>query len=291
MDYVVSMEKAIDFIEENMMKKLCLREVADAAGFSAYHFHRIFKSVTGDCFKEYIRKRRLTEASFDLLYTDGRIIDIALKYQFGSQEAFTRAFKKIYRKTPAKYRKNKKNLTYYHRNKLNVEQIKNLIGSIEIEYNSLSVKELKLVGVEYVEKYNNTTFNKMLTDFISKKDIIPNAIDPNIIIGLCNYNVYDFDPDINKINFMFCTEVKDFKEIPKGMVAKTLFKKNYLVFVHKDSRDKICVADQYIYGSFLPKLKCELLEGEDIIMFDYRKDNETKLYVPIKNTIKTGDES
>lgn len=282
MDYVICMEKSIDFIEENIMKKISLKEVADAAGFSTYHFHRIFKAMTGDCLKEYIRKRRLTQASLDLLYTETRILDIALKYQFGSQEAFTRAFKKIYRKTPAKYRNNKKNLTYYHRNKMDTQKIKNLTESIEVGYHSVIEKELKLVGIEYIEKYNKTNFNKMLADFVSRKDIIPNTVNSNIITGICHYNVYDFDPNTNKIHFMFCTEVKDFKEIPKGMVTKTLPKNDYLTFVHKASRDKLCEADQYIYGSFLPKSGYELLEGEDLVMFDYRNDNETKLYVPIK---------
>lgn len=282
MDYLICMEKSIDFIEENIMKKITLREVAEEAGFSAYHFHRVFKGMTGEGLKEYIRRRRLTEASFDLLYTDERIIDIAVKYQFGSQESFTRAFKKIYHKTPATYRKNKKNLVYYHKGKMDIPKIRNIEESIEVRYHSMIETELKLVGIEYVEKYNKTTFNRMLKDFINKKDIIKNAVNPNIIIGICHYNVYDFDPNTNKIHIMFCTEVKDFKEVPKGMTTRILPKKDYLVFVHKASRDNICDADQYIYGNFLPNSGYELLEGEDLVMFDYRKSNETKLCVPIK---------
>ncbi|GAA0180174.1 AraC family transcriptional regulator [Clostridium sediminicola] len=283
MDYVTCMEKSIEFIEENIVKAISLKEVAVVGGFSFYHFHRIFKAMTGECLKEYIRRRRLTQASLDLLYTDQRIIDIAVKYQFGSQEAFTRAFKKVYRKTPAIYRKNKRNLSYYHRNKMDAQRIKMVTEIIEIGYESVFEKELKLVGIEYIEKYNKTTFNKMLTDFVSKKDDIQNTVNPDIIIGICHYNVYDFDPNINKIHYMFCTEVKDFKDIPKDMVTKTLSKKDYLVFLHKASRDKIGDADRYIYGSFLPKSGYELLEGEDLVMFDYKKDNETKLFVPIKS--------
>lgn len=54
---------------------------------------------------EYNRMRRLANASAALLYTNERILDIALYYQFESQESFTRAFKKIYKLLPGKYRR------------------------------------------------------------------------------------------------------------------------------------------------------------------------------------------
>jgi len=282
MDYIICMEKSIDYIEENIMSKISLKEVADVVGFSEYHFHRIFKAVTGDCLKEYIRKRRLTQASLDLLYTDTRIIDIAIKYQFGSQEAFTRAFKKIYHKTPAKYRNNKRNLTYYHRYKIDCKKIKYLEERIKVEYHSVIEKGLKVVGIEYVGKYNKTNFDKMLTNFVNIKGIIKNGINSDTIIGICHYNVYDFDPDTNEIHFIFCIEVEDFEAIPEGMITKIIPRRDYLAFIHKGSRDKIFEVDEYIYGRFLPKSNHELLEGGDLMMFNYKDNNETKFYVPIK---------
>jgi len=54
---------------------------------------------------EYIRRRRLANASTALIFTNERILDIAFYYQFQSQEAFTRAFKKIYHLPPGQYRK------------------------------------------------------------------------------------------------------------------------------------------------------------------------------------------
>ncbi|WP_176461955.1 effector binding domain-containing protein [Anaeromicrobium sediminis] len=282
------MRKSIDFIEYNIIKNISLKEVADAGGFSLHHFQRIFKAMTGDCLREYIRKRRLTCASFELLYTDARIIEIALKYQFGSQESFTRAFKKVYNKTPAKYRKDKKNITYYHREKIDVENMKHITENIQVVYHSMIEKELKVVGVEYVENYNMSTFNKMLKDFIGRKDIIENAVDSNKIMGICYSDVSDFYPE-KRVHYMFCTEVSDFKEIPKGMVAKVLPRREYLVFIHKASREKIDDTYKYIYGSFLPKSGYELLEGEDITMFDYKNNNESRLYVPIKKENNTNN--
>ncbi|MCE5173330.1 helix-turn-helix transcriptional regulator [Paenibacillus profundus] len=67
-------------------------EIAEWVGYSPYHFHRIFQSVTRNSVSEYIRGRRLTLAAYDLFYSNLRIVEIAIKYHFTSQEAFTRAF-------------------------------------------------------------------------------------------------------------------------------------------------------------------------------------------------------
>mgnify|MGYP002719756888 CR=1 FL=1 len=98
-------KKIIFYVEENLHEPLTLESIASQSYFSKYHFHRIFQSSIGMTVTEYIRLRRLANASSDLLYTNERILDIALYYRFESQESFTRAFKEIYKLPPGKYRK------------------------------------------------------------------------------------------------------------------------------------------------------------------------------------------
>lgn len=95
----------MDYIEVRLDEVLTIGEIAKQAGYSKYHFHRIFKNNIGISISDYIRQRRLARASSALLYTNLRILDIALQNQFESQEAFTRAFKKYYRFPPGQYRK------------------------------------------------------------------------------------------------------------------------------------------------------------------------------------------
>lgn len=109
MKYDTCIRKSIKYIEDNLDKKIELDELAEKVFLSKYHFHRIFHAGTGEPVAEYIRRRRLTEAARELLSTDNKIIDIALKYQFGSQEAFTKAFKKIYGMPPREFRKSRIN--------------------------------------------------------------------------------------------------------------------------------------------------------------------------------------
>lgn len=105
MHYEGIIKKSIAYIEEQLHESLTMEDIAKQVGFSKFHFHRIFLSLIGMSVTEYIRMRRLANASAALIYTDERILDISLYYHFESQEAFTRAFKKHYQLPPGQYRK------------------------------------------------------------------------------------------------------------------------------------------------------------------------------------------
>ncbi len=98
-------QKVINWIESNLHDNISAYDIADSAGYSKFHFHRIFQTSIGMSVASYIRMRRLAKAAVTLLQTDKRIIEIAIYYQFESQEAFTRAFKKKYHLPPGQYRK------------------------------------------------------------------------------------------------------------------------------------------------------------------------------------------
>lgn len=105
MQYESIINKTINYIEKHLEHPLTVEEIAEQAGFSKFHFHRIFLEEVGMSITEYIRMRRMANAAVALLFTNNRILDIALNYHFESQEAFTRAFKKYYHLPPGKYRK------------------------------------------------------------------------------------------------------------------------------------------------------------------------------------------
>ena len=108
--YMNEIQAALSFIEMNLGEDISLGSIANAVGFSKFYFHRTFQSEVGIPLYEYIRKRRLASASALLRNTDMPILDIAITFQFDSQEAFTRAFKSIYQLPPGRYRKAIKNL-------------------------------------------------------------------------------------------------------------------------------------------------------------------------------------
>jgi AraC family transcriptional regulator len=105
MDYTMQIKQSINYINNNLCEKLNLKNIAKQAYFSEFHFHRLFKKNTGISVMKYVRKMRLENAARKLENTNRKITDIALDHQFGSEESFSRAFKKIYNKSPRDYRK------------------------------------------------------------------------------------------------------------------------------------------------------------------------------------------
>ncbi len=105
LSYNEAIKRTIDWIEQHLQEEIHIDDVTRVSHFSRYHFHRIFQNEVGISVASYIRLRRIVHAAMKLLHTSDRILDIALTYQFESQEAFTRAFKKIYHLPPGQYRK------------------------------------------------------------------------------------------------------------------------------------------------------------------------------------------
>lgn len=105
MSYSPIIQKTIEHIESHLHDDLSLERVAQFAGFSKFHYHRIFQKEVGVTASEYIRYRRIANSANLLLYTEEKIIDIAFYYRFETQESFARSFKKYYKLPPGQYRK------------------------------------------------------------------------------------------------------------------------------------------------------------------------------------------
>lgn len=113
MDMLQNMNAALQYIEENLTKTIDYKEVAKAAMCSEYHFKRMFSFLAGVTLSEYIRRRRLTLAAFDLTTGHDKVIDIALNYGYSSPDSFTRAFVNLHGMTPTEARVQRHSLKAY----------------------------------------------------------------------------------------------------------------------------------------------------------------------------------
>ncbi len=104
MDWLERMNGALKYIEDNLTDEIYFDKVARIACCSTYHFQRMFSFITGIPLSEYIRRRRLTLAAFELQSSDIRIIELAGKYGYDSPNSFTRAFEKLHGITPTSAR-------------------------------------------------------------------------------------------------------------------------------------------------------------------------------------------
>lgn len=110
MDWIRNLNRALEYIEDNIEKDLTNEIVAKEAFSSNYHFCRMFSLLAGKSLGEYIKERKLTLASQDIISKKMKIVDVALKYGYSEPSAFTKAFKRFHGVAPSKAVGSEKNL-------------------------------------------------------------------------------------------------------------------------------------------------------------------------------------
>lgn len=148
MNYLHQVNQALDYIELHLDADISLEQVAKQAGISQWHFARIFRALTNETLKSYIRSRRLSEALNLLLTSDERIIEIALGAGFGSQESFSRAFKKIFDITPNQARLLGKNNMAVQKIKFNPDYLRHINANVSLEPDIYQQKAIKFIGMK-----------------------------------------------------------------------------------------------------------------------------------------------
>lgn len=100
MEWLKRINNAIDYIEHNLDSDISYDEAAQIACCSTYYFQRMFSYITGISLAEYIKRRRMTQAAFELQRTNKRVLEIALKYGYTSPTSFNRAFQNVHGISP-----------------------------------------------------------------------------------------------------------------------------------------------------------------------------------------------
>jgi len=100
MEWIAAMQQAITYMEEHLMEEINYEDVAKQVHTSSYEFHRAFSFLTGMTANAYLRNRRLSLAGREIVETDAKITDIALKYGYDTPESFTKAFTRFHGVAP-----------------------------------------------------------------------------------------------------------------------------------------------------------------------------------------------
>ncbi|MFC7932676.1 GyrI-like domain-containing protein [Streptomyces cinereoruber] len=99
------LNQALDHIEEHLRDDLDPAELARIATTSEYHFRRLFSALAGMPLSEYVRRRRLTVAGAEVLAGERTLLEVAVRYGYGSGEAFARAFRAVHGVGPGEARR------------------------------------------------------------------------------------------------------------------------------------------------------------------------------------------
>ena len=280
MDYIDSIQKTIDYIEANLKEELDINRAISESGYSLTHFYRIIQSFSGISLKDYIRNRRLSEAAVALRMSDTRIIDIAMEYDFQSQEVFTRAFLSSFGITPGQYRKSRESITLYK--KLNARQLFMSLNGLSIEPTIILEKIFQLVGITRTVHPGSADISQLWREFHHSSNSIVTPLNSDKLIGLCEYM-----PDItddSEFSYMACKEVLSTNNLPMGMDAKIIPCTKYAVFTHSGTVDGLKETYDKIYGIWLPLTGSQLAEADTLEIYTLQSSNNYKLdiYIPLK---------
>ncbi|PKM61096.1 MAG: AraC family transcriptional regulator [Firmicutes bacterium HGW-Firmicutes-4] len=143
-DWLQKLNRSIAYIESHLDGTVDYSEAAKIAVCSVYHYQRFFSYIAEIPLSEYIRRRRLTLAAFELQSSDSKVIDIALKYGYDTPEAFSRAFKNMHDVAPTSARNRRVLLKAYPRISFNIS----IKGDTEMKYRVEECESLEMYGVE-----------------------------------------------------------------------------------------------------------------------------------------------
>lgn len=149
MDWIRSLQDAIDYMEDNILEKINYEDAAKHVYMSSYNFHRYFSMITGFTPNEYIRNRRLSMAGQEIAISNNKVIEVAMKYGYESVESFTKAFVRFHGVTP--------NVVKHHGG--NLKSFNRLIIKVKLEGGTLMdyriEKKASFNVLAKVEKFNN----------------------------------------------------------------------------------------------------------------------------------------
>ncbi|GAB2024984.1 AraC family transcriptional regulator [Lactovum odontotermitis] len=296
MDYREALVRTVSYIENHLSDDVKVEEVARAAGYSYYHLNRQFTAVLGEGIGSYIKKRRLAEAAKRLLYTDEKIIDIAMESSFESPEAFSRTFKSIYGVSPKSYRQNRLNILLGKKDQLDTDLIDHLLVNVTVHPRILELPEIKTAGLRGETSLQDNKLRKLWEEASRQFSQLPHRVTNGRGFGICeacNENtLYTMTKDI-MFSEVAAAEVSSYDGIPENFVCKTIPGGRYAVFTHRGTLEKLSQTFDYIWGTWSLQLRAkagEEIDGEreDFELYDDRflgydnPDSEVDLYIPMK---------
>ncbi|MBY0116778.1 AraC family transcriptional regulator [Paenibacillus xylanexedens] len=282
MDWLVRMNSAMEYIETNLADTISYDEIAQRACCSTYHFQRMFPFITGVTLSEYIRRRRLTLAAFELQTTGSKVIDVAMKYGYDSPEAFARAFKNLHGIMPISARDTGVSLKAYPRMSFHIS----IKGDVEMNYRIEQRDSFEMFGVYGIINADQKTAFSEVPLFRIKCDDDGSVDMMNDLLGrfgdtMLHAALYDHTKESFK--YMICYHVPKGLEIPERFTKLAIPTLTWAVFPEPQcDMQKLW---ERIYSEWFPTSEYEQVEGPTFEMYYgmARHGNVSgEIWIPVK---------
>ncbi|MEM7158662.1 MAG: helix-turn-helix domain-containing protein [Myxococcota bacterium] len=271
MDYARQIQRGIDYIEANLEFDIELSRVSKVAGISHWHFQRIFKAVTGETLKTYIRSRRMANALDALLTTKAGILEIAFRAGFESQEAFTRAFKKAFGITPNAYRKLGNDSLFLKKVQIDAEYLRHLKSNVSLQPDIDDAPSMVLVGLQtffYGVDSDKNNIGEALPPLWESFMARIGEID-DVRPGVCYGVIQPVDAGSARLSYHAAVEVSTLPTLPEGMVSVEIPAATYAHFTHRGPAENFDHTVNYIYSTWLQQSGFRHTYGPDVEIYGH----------------------
>lgn len=280
MEWLERMNRAMDYIEAKLADEISLEELAKIACCSTYHFQRMFPFITGIPLSEYIRRRRLTMAAFELKTTGAKVIDVALKYGYRSPEAFARAFRQHHGVMPASARDPGVALKAWPRMTFQLS----VKGDVEMNYLIEQRGPFELFGVWSEISLNLQEAFGQVARFRKQCDEDGSVDRINGLLGRfgnCALHAALFDHKGETCKYMIGYHLPKGLDVPDGMSRLSVPAQTWAVF--PDPQCELPKLWQRIYTEWFPTSGYEQAEGPQFEMY-YGMPGYTQgeIWIPVR---------
>lgn len=277
MEWVKSLNEAINYIENHLLDDLSCEGIASHIYISSFHFQRCFRLLTGMTVGEYIRNRRLSLAGQDLAASDEKVIDAAMKYRYETPESFAKAFTRFHGVTPSQAKMEGSALKSFNRLIIKMK----LEGGTVMDYRIVSRDSIRVLAMTRLFKSERsfTDLPMFWSEYYARGyDKIVKAN-----MGICEPE----RPDTDDFKYGIGREYVQGAAIPDGYEILTIPANIWAVFKCVGPMPKAMhKVWQRIYSEWLPQAEYERVQDYDFEAYtdgdNQSEDYVSEIWVPVK---------
>ncbi len=277
MEWIQTLNNAIDYIEENLLSDLTCEKVAEKVYISNFHFQRTFTMLTDLTVGEYIRNRRLSLAAHELTKGNSKVIEIAFKYGYETPESFSKAFRRFHGISPTQAKKHGANLKSFNRLVIKIK----LEGGSIMDYKIVKKEAFKVVAKTKMFKECNSA--KGIPEFWT--EYYNSGLQEKVcgMIGICA----QAKEGCTDWKYGIGCEEKLIKRIPEGFEVLEIPAYTWAIFKCVGPMpDAIQDMWKKVYSEWLPQANYELISDYDIELYTegniQAADYQSEIWIPVK---------
>ena len=293
MDYRAVIQESLDHIEKQVRGDIRVDRLASLAGFSSFHYYRIFEAYVGMPVMEYVRRRRLAHAAYAMADRP-RLIDIAVEYGFETHAGFSKAFHRCMGISPEQYRRHavatppqrivlRTMARYIHEGGIVMEP--RIITKPAAHIAGLSIRTTSIDGRN--QREIPAFWSDCMTDgSLDRLHALPGIVSHNEL-GMC----IGTDMESGAFDYVIGLEIADLSVVSEGYYRYELPSCTYAVFTTPPATSDRFSATiqgtwQYIYSEWFPASGFEFAPG--CVDFEYYTeqsgmpvDKQCEIWIPI----------